>query len=644
MSSIKVAYPNGSGRGHARNNSPPDAPVAKGKNILEGYEVKLVRVKKTDGKFNGLGTEYYGGDHDGYSLSCNWVDDKKNGDGVLWNAESEVILEGQFMNNILDGFVKIYNPTTGKVIFQGDCKNGKWCGRVVEFNESGATVFDGEYLDGLRHGSGIENGKPGTWMNGVRLAGRKHLERNPTGTGVKEALVEMNEADMVVYRGSFNRSNYARDGVGCEYDSDSGELVCECEYANGEKLRVLKRFMGNHMDEYNQNSKLVYSGLYSGDFWTGFTRNTIGIEYDPESGSILFSGSYKDGKPADMKANPSQLRSELAEIRKERLALDARSAGSNEYSSLKTKWSERVTALKSDVTQVQEVINEMEGEIGKFVVVLAMPTSHPLHRFVDSKTGVLTAGADGGPKVNDISLIRIRGLSEFVVKDHVFEDVRNVRVEGCTDLKATRIGTSSFTQCTYFRRDTPWNEDVRARIASENRAVVFSNLPSLEIIDIGHRSFVDFVKFDVNACDRLKTITIGGQTSGYCDNFYWCKYVSFANLPSLQSIILTGDSVFNNCNKFTLEGLPALTTFKITNNMILQAANTDKGVIILSNLPYVRNVAMGPDQSVGMSNVTFYKFSTIKRGQLVNDVLYNAIRDYIKLNGEYKTSLVEETF
>ena len=92
---------------------------------------------------------------------------KYNGKG--YNKNGNIIYK--LING--SGKIKEYNWTNGKLRFEGEYLNGKRHGKGKEYICDGELKFEGEYLNGKRHGKGKEylNGKlifDGQYLNGKR--------------------------------------------------------------------------------------------------------------------------------------------------------------------------------------------------------------------------------------------------------------------------------------------------------------------------------------------------------------------------------------------------------------------------------------------------------------------------------------------
>ena len=179
-----------------------------GKDKEYNYNGKLLYEGEfLNDKRHGIGKEYY--------------DEKLKFEGEYlygWKVKGKFYIndklryEGEYL---LD---KFYNgkgyDENGNVIFE--LKNGN--GKVIEYYDNGNIKFEGEYLNGKKHGKGKEYNREGKLnYDGEYLNGKKN-------------------------------------GKGKEYNTYNGNLLFEGEYLNG------KRY--GHGKEYNFMGKLIYEGEY----------------------------------------------------------------------------------------------------------------------------------------------------------------------------------------------------------------------------------------------------------------------------------------------------------------------------------------------------------------------------------------------
>ena len=78
-----------------------------------------------------------------------------------------------------NGYAKEYNNNDGKLIFEGEYKNGKRNGKGKEYDKYSNLIFDGEYLDGKRwNGHVWEYDLYNLIFEGEYLNGEKKEEKN----------------------------------------------------------------------------------------------------------------------------------------------------------------------------------------------------------------------------------------------------------------------------------------------------------------------------------------------------------------------------------------------------------------------------------------------------------------------------------
>ena len=186
-----------------------------------------------NGEKNGYYKDYIAGK---LSFECEYKNGKKNGKGKKYNYKTGgVIFEGEYL---YDWKIKGKGFIEGKLEYEGEYffekkwngkgydKNGNiiyilknGTGKVKEYNKYEFLVYDGEYLNGKKHGKAKE------YDNGILIFEGEYLN------GEKNGFVK-------------------------EYDSLNGELEFEGEYLNGKKNGLGK--------EYNYGI-LIYEGEYLND-------------------------------------------------------------------------------------------------------------------------------------------------------------------------------------------------------------------------------------------------------------------------------------------------------------------------------------------------------------------------------------------
>ena len=118
----------------------------------------------------------------GYDINGNIIYELINGKGEVKEYENSnysnenIIFEGEYLNGLKHGYGKEYNKK-GYLIFEGKFLNGERNGKGKEYNKlEEGLVFEGEYLNGKRwNGKGKEFDKKlgyisfeGEYINGVK--------------------------------------------------------------------------------------------------------------------------------------------------------------------------------------------------------------------------------------------------------------------------------------------------------------------------------------------------------------------------------------------------------------------------------------------------------------------------------------------
>ena len=148
--------------------------------------------------------------------------------------DDKLIYEGEYLNGERHGKGKAYY-SDGTLSFEGEYLYGKKNGKGKVYHSNGKLEFEGEYINGLKNGKGKEydyNGKlsfEGEYVNGREWIGTKY-----------------NEDGNVIYK-----INNDINGIGKEYDTDCS-LMFEGEYLNGQRNGKGK--------VYDYNGKIRFEG------------------------------------------------------------------------------------------------------------------------------------------------------------------------------------------------------------------------------------------------------------------------------------------------------------------------------------------------------------------------------------------------
>ena len=289
------------------------------KNYGKEYDIKgilLYEGEYLNGRRNGKGKEF-----DNIKLITfegEYLKGKRNGHGKEYHLNSKIKFEGEYLNGERNGKGKEYDINSN-LIFEGEYLNGKrWTGIGYYYNQFSHTYklekgtgfqqeyefsdqflvkgqflkFEGEYLNGEKHGKGKEYYSDGKLkFEGFYKYGKKWDGK----TYEQYTFVNNNQVyDLIDGKGHFKESIFAdhnfegeflngeRNGIGKEYDYSNGSLEYEGEYLNGKKNGKGK--------EFTINKKLKFEGEYlDGE------RHGLGKEYD-FNGLLVFEGEFMHGK------------------------------------------------------------------------------------------------------------------------------------------------------------------------------------------------------------------------------------------------------------------------------------------------------------------------------------------------------------
>ena len=271
----------------------------------------------------------------------------------IYNEEGIEIARIIFLNGIANGPC-ILNDNAGKMYFKGRLEDGYRQGRGKEYDELGEMIFDGFYDKGKR----LDNIVPSKEMNGywkeydehgklVSITqrddfGRKEgicyfydeegeitrisewkEDREISTSGYYE-LYDENKNDWFKgyfykekklrsipiserkrYYKEYNEENMlvricGKDKEGryqgiCYFYNTEGLINRISFWEHGTEIRLIKQFNGSTMIEYNDGQK-CYEGGYLESYELDYPRNGDGEEYGADGKTLLFKGSYNNGR------------------------------------------------------------------------------------------------------------------------------------------------------------------------------------------------------------------------------------------------------------------------------------------------------------------------------------------------------------
>ena len=219
-----------------------------------------------------------------------------------------ISFDGDYLNGKRHGKGKEYDCySKHELLYEGEYLNGKRNGQGKEYYRNGNIKFEGEYLNGKKwYGKGYN---PTKKLEYELINGKGYVkEYNNYNNQIKYEGEYLNgerngkgkEYDYemrIEYEGEYLNGN--RNGKGKEYDYD-GKTEFKIEYINGEKNGKVK--------EYDYNGRLKFEGEYlCGKKWNGKgynnnhdiiyeLKNGKGYVIEYEENSISFEGEYLYGE------------------------------------------------------------------------------------------------------------------------------------------------------------------------------------------------------------------------------------------------------------------------------------------------------------------------------------------------------------
>ena len=177
----------------------------------------------------------------GYNKNNDLIYELIKGKGYIkdYGYFGKLIFEGEYMNGVKNG--KGIEYLDGEINFEGEYKNGEKNGKGKEYFHNKKLIFEGEYKNGKRNGIGNSY-----YFN----------------------------IETICFKGNYRDG--IRNGKGKEYNRLSGEILFEGEFLYGHKIK------GKEYDK----GKVEYEGEYLYD------RKWNGKGYD-ENGNLLYE--LKDG-------------------------------------------------------------------------------------------------------------------------------------------------------------------------------------------------------------------------------------------------------------------------------------------------------------------------------------------------------------
>ena len=404
--------------------------------FLSGFMESSVEMP-VDG-LNGECIVHYGGEHSKYEMIVTLVDGKRDGEAMIVN-DGMPYLTLHYERGSLTGVVERLNEY-GLVEMSGHLENGIETGLFLEYDNNEKVVWIGYYRNGER------------------------------SSEVRNRVV---------------KSDCLEDGSGEFYELDENGAVTQlCLYVNGVRSRVIQKFNGEVMTEYDENERRVYEGGFSGDMENGFVREGKGKEFVNGGREAVYYGEWKNGKRDGQGTELKRFKAIYTGGWK-----DGKRNGEGK------EMDERGKVVRSGLW-----VNGVYQEV-KCVVVPSSLTSNPL------TIEELTIGNNSynDSSVTELKLSGLVRLKHIVIGDECFGKVRVFELDSLMELESVVIGERNFTV----------GKDWDAIKTSERTDGVcrIVNCPKLKSIQIGDYSFDDYNILELKSLPSLHSIDVKSGSS-----------------------------------------------------------------------------------------------------------------------------------
>ncbi len=188
----------------------------------------------------------------------------KQGEGRLYDQNGTIVYEGQFRDGARSGSGKEYR--NGVLVYEGQFEAGLYNGRGKSF-ENEYLSYEGQYEDGLRSGNGT------AYQDGVRVYEGQFADDLYEGHG------KLYRDGVLYYEGNFHIG--VPEGTGTLYHS-SGKPAYQGQFLSGQA-----EGSGTSFDE---TGRKIYSGSYEAGEYSG-----AGVQYLEDGGQL--EASFLNGKP-----------------------------------------------------------------------------------------------------------------------------------------------------------------------------------------------------------------------------------------------------------------------------------------------------------------------------------------------------------
>lgn len=392
----------------------------------------------------GLCQEYAGG-HLVYKGE--YADDQRNGYGILYDENQEIVFEGQWVNGE-QGLISISENDHGDR-------------EMTEKKENGCIQYIGGYKEGtlLRDGKGVEyddDGKPVSeciYHEGVIERKIKEFKGNN--------IVMYDAKGMKVYEGE-----YLKDTAHRYPPNGKGRLF------NGTVMIYNGDFVKGKREGHGCSYHLTRCLQYEGD-WMNDMANGLGNYYD-EQGNLIVSGEFHDNMFTDDNRCIHVDTGVIDNLNKGGCGC----FGGNRRA--KTK-------------QLPSIYYEEEEENSSSSNKKAVKNMKELNALPVSTT-VLTIASDSfnEEEIISLDLYRFEHLRRLVIGDNSLHHLKQLNIREMKYLKSIEIGNRS---CSIPELSAKMDKEYT--IKANDHCMYIESCPVLEEIILGDGSCADFVKFSL---------------------------------------------------------------------------------------------------------------------------------------------------
>ena len=267
------------------------------KSLQNLWNISIINYKFLSGRYkvydnNNKNGNGYGKEYDGFSdeliFEGEYLNRKRHGKGKEYNIKGNLVYEGEYLYGLRNGKGKEYDAYG--ILYEGDYLYGKKHGIGKEYNTKGELIYEGKFLNGKKLNDEIEN------IRNIRKLGDFSdiilFEGEINGKG-KEYY---GSPDKIKFEGEY--LNGKRHGYGKEYNYN-GKLILEGEYIHG-KIWKAKGYDGKgnliyeiingngHAKRVNSKGKIIFEG----DFLIGEKNGKWKEYYNVDK--LEFEGEYNN--------------------------------------------------------------------------------------------------------------------------------------------------------------------------------------------------------------------------------------------------------------------------------------------------------------------------------------------------------------